>query len=435
MTLTEAAFWTKRFGVIVIVFVFVVFIILFFLFRSYTGQLPPEYLEGNFACTDTKQEFLDNILTIPALELLEDSELNFNLETVTGKYDDLPRVVNVYRYTNLGQILNSQAEAKVLAKKMGFDPDRIVRRGTAEYIWVDNGTQKSLSINARDLNFTLKTSANKIRNLRKDMDLPSEADAIASARSVLRSLGVLDDSYDEVQPSIHLIDINPDGTYSEADSLINAELIRVDFHRKIPMIKIATNLENAQNMVQTLVDRNMSYEVGKKLTEDGAIETYNFSTLITYQNPVKSNISVYIGPKDEKAESLEDVYQIEYRRWDIEPEPCGTYELVPPSNALQRIQNGEGSLVLLDYAQDEVKDYEPQTVKRFNVFDIFITYYESTIEQLYLQPIYMITGEAELKNGEWVDFHIYYPAISYETTMDKRVLEQAPVEEEKSGFL
>jgi len=32
-----------------------------------------------------------------------------------------------------------------------------------------------------------------------------------------------------MQPSVYLITINPDDTYSEADSLLNAHLIRVDY--------------------------------------------------------------------------------------------------------------------------------------------------------------------------------------------------------------
>lgn len=434
MTLTEAAFWTKRFGVIVLVFVVIVFIIFFVLFIPAQSKLPPEYLQGNFACTETKDEFLPNALTIPSYELLEDSELNFNLETVTGKYENLPTVVNVYRYTNLGQVLNSQAEAKILAKKMGFDPDKIVRRGTSEYIWVNNTSQKSLSVNARDLNFTLKTSVNRIRSLRKTIDLPSEAEAITIASSSLRTLGLLDSKYTEVQPSVYFIDINPDGTYSQADSLINAELIRVDFQRKIPMIAISTNLQGAESIVNTLVKKNMTYEMGSKIVNERRVEMYNFSTLITHQNPVKSNVSVYVGPEDREQDKFNNIYQIDYRHWDIEEDSCGTYELVPPSSALQRIQNGEGSLVYLNYADDEVREYEPQSVKKYNVYDIYITYYEGDVEQLYLQPVYIVTGEAELKNGDIVDFHIYYPAISYETVTDMRVFEEV-VKEKPRGFL
>ena len=433
MTLTEAAFWTKRFGVIFLVFLAISSIIILIIFRPTDTGIPPEYLQGNFACTETKDEFLENTLTIPSLDVSTESEMAFNLQTETGKYENLPSVVNVYRYTDLGQRLNSQADAKVLAKKMGFDPEKIVRKGTTDYIWVNNSTQKSLQISARDLNFVLKTEVSKIRSIRKEADLPSEGEAVSLATNALRSLGILDTEYTKLH-KVFLIDINPDGSYSEADSLINAELIRVDFLKKVPLITIPSNIVGAEDMVKTLERKDMTYEMGTQVVNDERIDVYNFSTLLTYQNPLKSNISVYVGPRDRDSEVLQEIYQIEFKTWSLEVEYCGTYPLITPSTALQRIQNGEGSLVFLNVNNDEVEQYIPQNVKEFNVMDIYITYYEGLFEQQYLQPVYMVEGQAVLADGTEADFHIYYPAISYETLGDKIELEKAPVKE-SGGFL
>ena len=434
MTLTEAAFWTKRFGVIFLSFIGISTIIIIILIRPNSTDLPEEYLEGSFACTETAEEFLENILTIPSLDILPESSYAFNLDTVTGKYDDLPDVVNVYRYTDLGQQLNSQAEAKVLAKKMGFDTEQIKFVGTTAYLWRNNSTQRTLQVSAKDLNFNLITEEKRIKELRRDLDLPLEKEAISLATSALRSLGVLDSAYIEVQPKTYLIDINPDGSYTQADGLVNAELIRVDFLRKIPLISIAGNIRGSEGMVETLLRRNMDYEMGTKVVNDEKIEVYNFSTLITYQNPLKSNISVYIGPKDPNTDLIPNVYRIDFKAWTLEVDNCGTYELISPSTALQRIQNGEGSLVFLNSGNDEVEEYTPQNVKVFNVMDIYITYYEGLFEQLFLQPVYMVEGQAILEDGTEADFHIYYPAISYETVGDKKELKEVPIEEPK-GFL
>ena len=429
MTLTEAAFWTKRFGVIALVAGFIFILVLMLLFTSRETTLPPEYLTANFACTEKKDDFLKHKLEIPGLQINPDSEMIFELQTDTGKVDSLPNIVNVYRYTNLGQIINSQGEAKILSKKLGFDPERFVRQGTTAYVWADNSTQRSLIVRARDLNFTMKTDFEKIRRLRRDIDLPTEREAPSIATNALRSLGILDQAYTEVQPTIHLIDINPDGSFSQAESLITAELIRVDFLRKVPMISIATNLEGAQLMVDSLTRKNLSYELGSSIVNDQRIEVYNFSTLLTYQYPVKTNISVYIGPKDDSTKILPNIYQIEYNTWSIESESCGTYELISPSLALQKIQEGEGSIVYLNSSGDEVRDYTPVSVNKFRVDNIYITYFEGTAEQQYLQPVYMVEGQAELKGGERADFFIYYPAINYGIVQDKIELPPAPVKE------
>ena len=85
MTLTEAAFWTKRFGVIA-GGAFVIFIIVILVLTlGQTDTMPPEYLTANFACTETKEEFLDHKLNIPSLNLADGSEMVFEISTDTGK--------------------------------------------------------------------------------------------------------------------------------------------------------------------------------------------------------------------------------------------------------------------------------------------------------------------------------------------------------------
>lgn len=434
MTLTEAAFWTKRFGLVVIGFIVILILIVLITIIKPVDP-PPEYVTPNFACTDKKDEFLENVLTIPSLEILSDSEVLYEVQTDTGKLDDqLPSVVNVYRYTDLGQVIDSQAQAKILAKKLGFNPERIIRRGTTEYIWYDSVTSKGLVVNSRDLNFSLTTDVSEIRRIRKEKDLPSEAEAISIATNSLRSLGLLEEAFTESQPQTFEIDINPDGSYSEADSLLNAELIRVDFMRKIPMISIRSDIVGADRIVTSLTKRDLSYEQGTTIINDERVDTYNFSTFLTYQNPLKSNVSVYIGPEDKELELFRNVYQIDYKVWSIEPESCGTYPLIAPSVAKEKIENGQGSVVFLNYDSDEVKTYIPQTVKRFLITSVNITYYEGLLEQKYLQPVYLFGGDAELSNGDRVPFHIYYPAINYSIVEDKVEVEQAPIEKEGGIF-
>jgi hypothetical protein len=433
MTLTEASFWTKRFGIIVVVFITVFLLALLIIFSSQTTTLPAQYLTANYACTEFKEDFLEHRLEIESLEVKPDSELIFELQTDSGKIDSLPRIVNVYSYTNLGQRLNSQAEAKILAKKMGFDPDRMVRQGTSGYIWGNNEHKRSLFVSARDINFTMKTDIDTIRKIRREADLPTEREAPSLATNALRHLGILDQVYTEVPPTVRLIDINPDGSFSQADSLLNAELIRVDFMRKVPMISIAKNLEGAEQMVNSLTKRDLSYEVGTAYINDERVEVYNFSTLVTYHNPVKSNITVYIGAKQPDLMILPNVYQIEFNTWKVEQEPCGTYELISPSLALQRIQNGEGSLVYLNSLGDEIRDYIPQSVRKFRVDNMYITYYEGPREQQFSQPVYMVEGQAELRGGERADFFIYYPAINYSIVQDRIEL-PPPLLKKKSGL-
>ena len=209
---TEATFWTKRFGIIAGIFIGVFVLIIVLLTLSEKITLPPEYLTSNFGCTETKEEFVGKELSIPSLELRSDSEKIYQLNTDSGKVDSLPRIVNLYRYIILGQSLNSLGDAKLLAQQMGFDPEKVARMKTTDYLWVDNTTGRNLDIKARDLNFVMKTNVEKVREVNKNLDLPSEKEAPSIAINALRSLGLLDESYNSFPPTTHLIDINPDGT-------------------------------------------------------------------------------------------------------------------------------------------------------------------------------------------------------------------------------
>ena len=86
MTLTEASFWTKRLGVIALgALIIVVIIILVIVMNSNIEVVMPQYLEPNFACTQHKEEFLENKLQIPSLQFADGTELSFDIKTDTGK--------------------------------------------------------------------------------------------------------------------------------------------------------------------------------------------------------------------------------------------------------------------------------------------------------------------------------------------------------------
>jgi hypothetical protein len=81
MTLTEAAFWTKRFGVIVLAVLLIFGIVIVILLSSQNSNVLPQYISPNYACTERKEEFLANKLKIPTLELASNSGMYFEHQT------------------------------------------------------------------------------------------------------------------------------------------------------------------------------------------------------------------------------------------------------------------------------------------------------------------------------------------------------------------
>jgi hypothetical protein len=435
MTLTEAAFWTKRLMVVAGVAAVVFGIIAVILTNANQSVLPVQYLEANYSCTDTAEEFLKYRLEIPSLEVNSGSENVFEVQTDTGRVNDLStlKIIDVHKYKDKIQQLDNQLKAKEIAAALGFQPDKIYRKGTTDYIWTNGSIGRSLDINARNLNFIMTTNSSYIREKNKEVSLPTENEAISIAKQAIRGLRIVEDDYNYNDPSAivtHNIDINPDGSFSEALSLSDAELIKVDFHKKKPMITIPSNIANYQVMVNTLNNRIGQGEEEEMLINGQKITVHNYSTVVTYQDPRESNISVYVGPDDKEADVLEEVYIIEFTYWPLETVSCGTYELISPTTALERVQAGEGSLVYLnDKNGDEIEDYQLRTVKKYIIFNIDIAYYEPIGQPTYLQPIYVITGETVFDNDLRGEFHIFYPAINYDLVTDKVVLPEQPTED------
>lgn len=441
MTLTEAAFWTKRFGVILLVLLALFSVTVIIITSTSSQPLPPEYLQANYACTNTKDEFIINKLDIPSLDVNSDSENIYELQTDTGKVNDLSalRIINVHKYREKTQQLDSQIKAKEIATSLGFEAEDIYRKGTTDYIWTSEVNSRSLNVEAKTLNFTMTTKSSYIRDVAKENPLVSINEAISQAKNVIRRLDILGSDYnynDTGNITTHLVDINPDGTFSEAPSLAEAELIKVDFRKSKPMISIKETVENSQAIINSL-NNQIGESIEDEIIVNGErIKVYDYSTVVTYSNPSSSNISVYVGPEDPNSELLPYIYGINFIYWQLEAESCGTYELVSPSTALQKVQEGEGSLVYLnDKNGDEIENYQPRSVQKYTIYDIDIAYYESSNQPAFLQPIYVITGETLFNDSSKGEFHIFYPAINYDIVQDKSIEEVVETDESDNGLL
>lgn len=432
MTLTEAAHWTKRFGII-FGGVFALFIIGVLIFVSVSSNRGVEdYLKPDFACTETKDEFLQNKLSIPSLELATGSDRVYELETETGKVDALPRIANVHKFNISGQSLNAQGEAKVIANKLGFNAN-LIQRQASEYVFSDARTHRTLTVYARDLNFKMTTNFTKFGAIDNTAPLPGESEAIGIATNYLKSKGLLFEDYLKSTPEAVNINLEPNGTFSQAKSRSEAELIRVDFYRKKPLISIRGDLVDAKRIKDSLEKKFIQSTTSSIVTEKGRVDIYNFDAIVAFENPNKPNISVYIGPKNQRFENSETshqyIYQIDFTYWPVDPQACGTYTLISPQTALNMVQKGQGSLVYLNEKNgDDVIAYTPKKVGKFTIYTITLGYYEPSAEAKFMQPIYIISGEATLSTGVVGRFHYYVPAIDYNLVKNRVVNTEVPTD-------
>lgn len=440
MTLTEAAHWSKRFGVIGGIIAGIMIIAITIILNINANRDPGDFLTPNYACTDFKDDFLKYKLSINSLPLAQGSDLIFELATESGKVDSLPRVVNVHKFNIAGQSLNSQGEAKIIAEKLGFNPSTLQRKGAAEYIWFDTKTFRSLTVQARNLNFQMKTDFSRIGAIDTSATLPTDNEAISLASTFLRSKGMLFEDYFKMTPQVVYVNIQPNGSFSQAKSRSDAELIRIDLYRQKPLISVRSDMQDAKLIKESLERKLFKSTTDSIVTEKGRVDIYNFDTIVAYENPNKPNISVYIGPRNDRDKQQDMngryVYGVDFTYWPVDPSSCGTYQLLPPQTALELVQQGKGSLIYLNEKNgDDVSTYIPRKVNKFVIYTITLGYYEPITETKFLQPIYIISGEATLSTGIIGKFHYYVPAIDYSLVTNKVAENTNPQDEDTGGLL
>ena len=425
MTLTEAAYWTRRFGVLGMGGFLLIMcgLTAFFVFRDKDG-IVTNILTPDFACTVTKEEFLEERLIIPSLQLATASSELIIIDTQTGQSDRLPPIANVYEFEHSNPSLIAQEKAKSISRKLGFNPEEIRRRGTIEYYWEQDKYGRRLSINANTLNFKFDTNFNSPLALPENQTLPSEEDAKQIAISFMRGNGWLLDDYTENSPLVTAINIEPDGSFSMAQSRAEAELYRVDFYRAKPFIMFRSDLIDADQIKKKLEADYFDYDSDIRTIRisTGEIEVNTFMAEVVHQDTQKSNISVYVGPKYKKKTEIsspDEIYGIDYTSWVLNEEPCGTYPLLSATSIENQIKNDEASLVYLnDVNGDTVTPYNPTKVTNLTVKEITLAYFDTPEHQRFLQPIYIVSGDATLGEGKPGRFYFYIPAINYEALQD-----------------
>ncbi|HEQ65289.1 MAG TPA: hypothetical protein ENN64_00480 [bacterium] len=418
MRLTEAAHWAKRLGTILFVVLFLVIVFLYITTLEPRKKEISSYTTPDFACTLTADEFKNNKLSIPSLSLGPDSKMNFTIDTPTGRIDDLPTIVNVFEYDNPGEMLNSLDLAKDIAKNLGFTDQQMERIGTKEYKWVDPTTARTLRIQARNLTFTLETDFSNPNALPEKRNIPTDIEAKRAAINFLQSTsGLLPADYAQNDPYLTYIKLDRNGNYTQSRSKAETDLIRVDFFRKAKLMTLYSSHKDYNEIIK----RFNRFEQVEDPDSTSSQTITHFMASVSTLSFTNGNISVYIGsPRDERRSfGSNAIYQINYKNWYLNPEPCGTYELITSNEAIEMLKNGNGSLIyLVERNGDTVRPYSPQSVTRFSILNVTLGYYDPPFESRFMQPIYIISGEATFDTGVLGDFIYYVPAIKYEVIED-----------------
>ncbi|MDD3662126.1 MAG: hypothetical protein PHG63_03615 [Candidatus Dojkabacteria bacterium] len=409
MTLTEAANITHkgiRFFIVPISLIMVIW--LFLGLMRPDPDLPDKYITPDYMCGPLPE------IKIPAIA--EGSGGNFSIETTSGAIPDLPKVVNVFRYEHPGQSLLALQEAQHTADLLGFEPEEYTRISATEYQWKIPEKKQTLVIETSNQNISLTTDFTSGPVDTHANTLPSEENAKTTAMQYLQTNSLLYKDYSNGTQRTYLIQITADGEMREAPSLSEAQLVRVDFFRNRDLMTIVPDLIGTEEVGSTLQEELEDEKVSSLQTEDsGIIEVKKYAASIYNESPMFGNITVYVGGSV-RTNSDYEIFGIEHRNWFLETLACGTYRLITPQQAVSKVQNGEASLVhLLEKRADRIVPYEETSVEQMTILEVTLGYWEPQDKQNYLQPIFIIRGEADFGSDVYGDFYYYVPAIDYES--------------------
>lgn len=410
MTLTEAAELTAKIEKFVILPIgLIMFVWLVMKMINPVSTLPSAYIDPNFLCGPIPK------LKIDSLEVA--GEITYKCETTAGCYpEDLSKVVNVFRYDHPGQSLFALREAQQTAELLKFDKTKYTRISDTEYKWTDPSTKRTLIIETGNQNISMTTNFSDPTVDTSVGALPNLEKAKEIALQFLQKANLLTKDYSAGEKITHLVQIGPDGSFSEAPSISEADFIRVDFTRSCDMMTLDPKKVEAKELgssLQTsLIEKDSETITTKSGTQE---EVIRIPTRIYNETPYYGNISVLVGGQAESGLQNYAIYGLEYRNWLIPVLPCGTYPLISTREAVRRVQEGEASLVyLVEDGGNTVVPYTTRKIHSMTINKISIGYYDTAQKQKFLQPIYVIEGEATFANGVFGPFTYYVPAVDYD---------------------
>lgn len=293
---------------------------------------------------------------LPKIEFPEskfkEKELVYRLETIDGGTPNLGDRTKVYFMPTKKPSLMALDRAESQARKLGFSgPAKKISERL--YRWQkEDPLLASLEMDIINNNFAIKKNWQDDQSLLKGERLPIKEQAVIEAKNFLKTSGLLTEDLQAGETKTSLLRFIPPNLVP-AISLSEADFVRVNIFRK--------NLNNLPILPPYLEEASVSLLLS--------------------------------GSRDREKR----VVELKYIHFPIAEETSATYPLKTSAQAWEELKRGEGFIANL-------KENRKQIIIR----KIYLAYFENSLPQNYLQPIYVF----EENN----DFTAYVPAISPEWT-------------------
>jgi hypothetical protein len=307
------------------------------------------------------------------------SDPNYVLNTRTGGLPtNLGNKMNVYQYVPPSFSFGEGERAQQDAATLGFNDDmRVSDLNAKVFVWQDVVFGGSLVINTQTRILYLTTPLSRIGSFFPAGQL-TQTNAIANARLLLEELNRFSDK-------LYVLDTKGTQVVKfgkflgnrvvEADSILEAQVARVDFFREV-----------------------MDYPILGPDPKQGLLQ-------VSMRAPnIEDGIPQLNYPK------------VKIYHWGIDTDSLATYPIIPVSTAWEKVTNNEG--IIVNATPTETSPFEeaaPTRVEKILINDIYLAYFDNTLVQTFLQPIYVFEGAfTNREGGSAGTITIYYPAISGE---------------------
>ncbi len=281
--------------------------------------------------------------------------LNYSINTLTGNLPAFTDQVKIYRIQESQPDLLAIDKFQSKVKEIGFIP-QYTAISDKIFEWKSDpnqgGIDKTIRVNIVNGNFTITSPYLSDKDLLAGKNLSDQKNAIDIAGGMLSDMQMVPDDVDLSKNTTNLFSINSNGSFSQATSLSNAQIIEVSFY---------------QNDIDKLP--------------------------IFYEKPDSSNINFLIGGGTNRAE----IVAVNY----VHQAPSDQYSTYPIKTTNQAFEDlKKGNSYIASYFGNS---------SNINITDVTLGYYIGTTPQDFLMPVFVFTGDNGFKayvpavTDEWIN--------------------------------
>lgn len=314
---------------------------------------------------------------------LNKGSIDYQIQTPSGS---LPKsqgnVVTVYGFKSTNLSLLSSTQATHIAQYFNFTSAPTSTNNDI-YIWQQNNQKMIYDIKTAQYRLSSINAYSQINSDNSNGKNILTNDGITSAAgSIMQTLpNQISSDYSLASPDLVYLNYASNGSVTEVSDISLSNAVKVIYKRKYNILVV--DGKNVNDLMASLIG----------------------------DNPRDGNINMILD--SDTATPQSNLIEFNFSNSIIDPSKTSTYNLKTPTQAWQDVKIGQAYLVsLVKDGQSPYLPYKQLSVSKFQLQDMYLAYYDGLSKQDYMQPIYVMSGEAVLTDNTNAKFFFYTSAIS-----------------------